>query len=172
MERLPPARGSPRMTTLPHDAQELYRDDRVAFFAAGEAFFVRWVDTPTMHQMEAMADVARPYEAVVPGGCGLFNVVVSGKASFTPEFRAHAAKVSADPNRFRRFRNHVILIDGLRAVTVQLFVNTFARLAGAPVPTVAVRSIDQSCTWAAPHLHDAGWTVEALQRVHAQVLEA
>lgn len=159
------------MVALPHDAQELYRDERVAFFAAGEAFFVRWVDTPTMRQMQAMADVARPYEAVVPGGCGLFNLVVSGKANFSPEFRGRASEVSRDPTRFRRFRTHVILIDGLRAVTVQLFVNTFARLAGAPVPTTAVRSVEDSCSWAAPHLQGAGWTIEALQRVHAQVLD-
>ena len=157
---------------LPTDAQELYRDERVAFFAAGEAFLVRWDDTPTMKQMDAMAEISRPYEAVVPGGCGLFNIVVSGKATFSPEFRARATSVSADPERFRRFRTHVILLDGLRALTVQLFVNTFARLSSPPVPTVAVRSIDASCEWAAPHLHDTGWTPASLRRAHAQVLEA
>lgn len=168
------ALGSPSddASALPTNAQELYRDDRVALFAAGETFLVRWDDTPTMKQMDAMADVSRPYESVVPGGCGLFNIVVSGKATFSPEFRARATQVSADPDRFRRFRAHVILLDGLRALTVQLFINTFARIASPPVPTVAVRSVDASCEWAAPRLQNAGWTLESLRRVHAQVLEA
>lgn len=154
------------------DARELYRDDRVALFAAGEAFLVRWDDSPTMKQMDAMAAVSRPYEATVPGGCGLFNIVASGKATISPELRARATEVSADPKRFGRFRVHVILLEGLRALTAQLFINTFARLYSPPVPTVAVRSVDASCEWAAPHLRDTGWTLESLRRVHAKVLEA
>ncbi|MCR9161404.1 MAG: hypothetical protein ACE37F_29520 [Nannocystaceae bacterium] len=125
-----------------------------------------------MTQMDAMADFSRRYEPAVRGGCGLFNLVVSGKANFSPEFRARAAKVTADPTRFRRFRAHVILLDGLRALTVQMFINTVARVSNPPAPTTAVRSIDESAQWAAPHLRDAGWTTEALHDLQARVLEA
>ena len=154
------------------DVQELYRDDAVSFFAARELFFARWNDTPTLRQMDAMAAVSRPHEASVPGGCGLFNIVVSGKANFTSEFRNRAASVSADPERFRRFRAHVILMDGLRAVTVRLFVNTFARIGGAPVPTAALGSVEEAAAWALPHLRGTAWTEDALLIAHDRVLAA
>ena len=155
---------------MPVDVRALYHDDAVSFFGAGELFLVRWDDTPTMRQLDAMAEVSRPYEASIPGGCGLVNLVVSGKANFTPEFRRRAATVSADPERFRRFRLHVILMEGLRAVTVRMFVNTFARIGGAPVPTAAVSTVEEAATWALPHVRGTDWTEDALLIAQDRVL--
>lgn len=151
--------------------REVFRDDRVAFFAEKEVFIARWVQAPTMEQMDAMERVARPHEASVSGGCGLFNVVVSGKANFTPEFRAHAAKVSADPERFRRFRAHVILLEGLRGLTVKLFVNTFALLARAPAPTAAFQEIKPAADWASSILVKGGWSPTRLETMLFEAVE-
>ena len=100
----------------------------------------------------------------------MVNLVVSGKANFTPEFRRRAATVSADPERFRRFRLHVILMEGLRAVTVRMFVNTFARIGGAPVPTAAVSTVEEAATWALPHVRGTDWTEDALLIAQDRVL--
>lgn len=151
--------------------REVFRDERVVLFAAEEVFIARWVEAPTMVQMEAMRRVSRPHEASVSGGCGLFNIVVSGQANFTPEFRAHAAKVSADPDRFRRFRAHVILLEGLRGLTVKLFVNTFALLTRPPVATAAFREAGSAAHWALPLLADGGWSEKRLEQLLSDAIK-
>ncbi len=151
--------------------QALFRDEHVAFYAAHEVFIVRWTRGPTMEQMHAMERVARPHEASVTGGCGLFNIVVSGKANFTPEFRAHAAKVSADPERFCRFRAHVILSEGLRGLTVRLFVNTLAVLTRAPAPTAAFGEIKAAANWASPRLIEGGWSATRLEKLLSEAVQ-
>lgn len=152
--------------------REVFRDERVVLFAGEEVFIARWVQAPSMVQMEAMRRVARPHEASVSGGCGLFNIVVSGKANFSPEFRAYAAKVSADPDRFRRFRAHVILLEGLRGVTVKLFVNTFALLNRPPVATAAFREVGLAADWALPFLAEDGWSGRRLEQALGGAVEA
>lgn len=130
-----------------------------------------WFDTPTIVQLREMERLSRPYEANVPGGCGLFNIVKAGRPNFTPEVRAHTMRVAADGERFKRFRVHEVLVEGIRSATVQLFLNTAAFVLRPPTPTTAVRSAADACAWAAPRLASCGWTENELLRLHDRVFE-
>lgn len=151
---------------------EVYRDERVSFHACRALFLVKWVEAPTMVQMDALFEHGQAYESGVHGGCGLSNIVVGGTPRFSSEVRKAAADLTSDANLFQRFRLHAILLGGLPGATIQIFVNTFLLLGRPSVPTKAVRDIDEGSRWIREQLDDPTWSTPRVRNVHSKLLDA
>ncbi len=149
---------------------EVYRDDAVSLYRGRGVLIARWIGAPTMEQavvLDTYASAAKGDDAP-----GFLNIIldIEGKPDFSAEFRTYATRVTGDPAWYPRFRAHVILLEGLGAIGIQMFVQTMLMVAKPPVPTAAFRDCDAACEWALPLLADAGWTSERLLQAMAQII--
>lgn len=151
---------------------ELYRDDRVSLHAVGAVFVARWIDAPRMEQMEALELHGRAWEAKIEGGCAFLNLVLDGRPEFSNAVRTRSAALTGDSALFSRCRIHTILLGGFAGVAVQMFTNTFLLLGRPPHPSVAVRTLEDACAQALPHLDAATWAPPRLRQVLEAVIEA
>lgn len=142
-----------------------YEDERVAFFVEDRLFICGFRDAPTMKQMRAVSDVARPLEAK-RGRLALLNVAFVGRPRFSEEVRKVSVEYTRDPTLFGLARAHVVLMTGLAGAAVLAFVNTFVLLGRPPRPTRVAGSIEAAAQWLAPMLE---WPTERIEDAAARV---
>ena len=151
---------------------ELYRDERLSLHAVGAVFVARWVNAPRLPQMDALEAHGRAWEAEIPGGCALVNVVLDGRPEFSNAVRARAAALTADAALFARCRVHAVLLGGFAGVAVQMFTNTFLLLGRPPKPSAAVRTLEHACAFVQPHLDAVDWAPPRLGQTLDAVVAA
>lgn len=129
----------------------VYQDERVVFFAEDRLFVCGFRDAPTMVQMQALAETARPIESE-RGPLALLNIAYGGRPRFSEDVRKIAAQYTRDPDLFGMARAHVVLMSGMAGAAVLAFINTFLLLGRPPRPTRVCGSVSAATQWLAPML--------------------
>jgi hypothetical protein len=126
----------------------------------------RWLDAPTLTQIQAVGRVGRARRAKYQDGIVLVNLIVSGKANFTQDVRDEIGRLF-QANHFTIGACHVVLVPGLAGVATRAFLATVSLIARAKNPSRVVSTVDAAAEWVVERTKANG----AERWHHTQVLD-
>jgi len=140
-----------------------YEDERLRVVGTGAVLFGVWRDAPQMAQMRSLARAGELHRDALPAGDkqAYINVVLDGTPNFSDEVRAEAALLARRAAGWRSATAHVVLVSGLRGLTVRTFMSTFLLLGRPAVPTKVFSAMEPAARWLLPLLRAPTWN-EAL----------
>lgn len=106
----------------------------------------RWMDAPTVTQIQAVGRVGRARRAKYQDGIALANLIVTGKPNFTQEVRDEIGRLF-QANHFTLGACHVVLVPGLAGVATRAFLATVTLIARAKNPSRVVSTLDVAADW-------------------------
>ncbi len=122
---------------------------------------VVWREAPqNTVELREMERAGKRIAAHYKKGSALFNIIVSGKPSFSQEVRDEVTRITSNDVIFNLASAHVLLVDGLVGSAVRAFLSTALLLSRSSTPNKVFGNLDTAAGWVKEKL-EAGsepWT--------------
>lgn len=109
---------------------------------------VVWFDAPRVAtELREMERTGKKTSAQYASGTALFNVIVSGKPSFSQEVRDEVTRITSNDKLFSLASAHVLLVEGLVASAVRAFLSTALLLSRTSTPNKVFADVASAAKW-------------------------
>ncbi len=127
-------------------ARELFKDHILRMTQERNCVLAAWYDAPTVPQLREFAragkEIRRTYDQLA-----LFNVVLSGKPSFSQEVREETARMTRSESIFNLATAHLVLVEGLAGAATRAFLSTMVLVGRPRTPTKVFADREGAAAW-------------------------
>ncbi len=121
-----------------------------------------WFQEPRVPlELREMERAGKKVSAKNKGTSALFNVIISGKPSFSEEVRNEVNRITADETLFTAATAHVILVEGFIGSAVRAFLATALVVSRTKTPNKTFGDLETAAKWVKERLDAVkteGWT--------------
>jgi hypothetical protein len=121
-----------------------------------------WFQEPRVPlELREMERAGKKVSSKYKGKSALFNVILSGKPSFSEEVRNEVNRITSDDTLFTAATAHVILVEGFVGSAVRAFLATALVISRTKTPNKTFNEIDLAAKWVKERLEAEkmdGWT--------------
>ncbi len=107
-----------------------------------------WFDAPrAATELREFERAGKKTSAQYGKDTALFNVIVSGKPSFSQEVRDEVTRITSNDTLFALASAHVLLVEGLVASAVRAFLSTALLLSRTSTPNKVFADVPSAAHW-------------------------
>lgn len=121
-----------------------------------------WFTEPRVPlELREMERAGKKVSSKYKGKSALFNVILSGKPSFSEEVRSEVNRITSDDTLFTAATAHVILVEGFVGSAVRAFLATALVVSRTKTPNRTFNDVDLAAKWVKERLDAVktdGWT--------------
>ncbi len=98
-------------------------------------------------ELREMERAGKKVSSKYKGKSALFNVIISGKPSFSEEVRNEVNRITSDDTLFSAASAHVILVEGFIGSAVRAFLATALVVSRTKTPNKTFNDVDLAAKW-------------------------
>jgi hypothetical protein len=139
---------------MPFQIRSRYHDDVLQLATVGNVLFVLWRAEPTLSHLHTMLRVSEQHRDELHGEKEIFvNIVENGTPNFSDEIRKEAGRIAQKTAQWRLANAHIILLTGLRGITVRTMLSTTILLGKTQALTKVFDNPEAAARWLLPLLN-------------------
>lgn len=130
-------------------AEVLFENETARISVDRNVVVAAWFQEPRgPKELREMERAGKKVSSKYKDGSVLFNVIISGKPSFSEEVRNEVNRITSDDTLFRAATAHVILIDGFIGSAVRAFLATALVVSRTKTPNKTFGDLPSAVKWA------------------------